>query len=302
MSLLIIGSAAIDSIQSPEGSRERVIGGSGVHAAFAASFFAPVQLVGVVGDDWPDANTDLLRRKGIDTQGLEFRKGAKTLSWSGKYFDNMDDRETLDIQLNVMGEEYKPIVPEDYRETEFVFLANGSPISHLDLLSKMKKRPRLVVADTMNFYIENTHDSLMELLGKIDGLILNDSEVKLLTGMRNYIAAARKILTFGPKFVIVKKGENGAMFLSADAIRLIPAYPTEKVVDPTGAGDSFAGALMGALAADGRADAESIMKALARATIIASYNVEGFSLERLETLTREEIANRLDAFRQIITF
>ena len=302
MSLLIIGSAAIDSIQSPEGSRERVIGGSGVHAAFAASFFAPVQLVGVVGDDWPEANTDLLRRKGIDTQGLEFRKGAKTLSWSGKYFDNMDDRETLDIQLNVMGEEYKPIVPEDYRETEFVFLANGSPISHLDLLSKMKKRPRLVVADTMNFYIENTHDSLMELLGKIDGLILNDSEVKLLTGMRNYIAAARKILTFGPKFVIVKKGENGAMFLSADAIRLIPAYPTEKVVDPTGAGDSFAGALMGALAADGRADAESIMKALARATIIASYNVEGFSLERLETLTREEIANRLDAFRQIITF
>lgn len=301
MSLLIIGSAAVDSIQTPMGSRERVIGGSGVHAAYAASFFSPVWLVSVVGDDWPESNTELLQDKGIDTRGLEFRKGAKTLSWSGKYFENMDDRETLDIQLNVMGEEYKPIVPEEYRDAEFVFLANGSPISHLDLLSKMN-HPELVVADTMDFYIRNTPEALMELLRKIDGLILNDSEVKLLTGEKNYIAAAQKVLTFGPKFVIVKKGENGAMFLSSNEIRLIPAFPTQKVVDPTGAGDSFAGALLGALAVDGKSDAKSIMTAMAKATIVASYNVEGFSLERLRNLTPDEIRQRLDAFRKIITF
>ncbi len=302
MSLLVTGSAAFDSIQTPGGERAKVIGGSGVYAAYAASFFTPVRLVSVVGEDWPDSYTETLRKREIDLQGLEIRRGAKTLSWTGKYFSNMNERETLDIRLNVMGEEYRPLVPEPYRGSDFVLLANGSPASHLDLLAKMAKKPRLTLADTMDFYIHNTPGPLRELLRQIDGLILNDSEACLLTGEQNAITAARKILGMGPAFVIVKKGENGAFYLSHRAIRLIPAFPTEEVVDPTGAGDSFAGALMGVLAATGKSDPESIIAAMARATVIAGFNVEGFSLERLERLTREEAESRLAAFREMITF
>ncbi len=302
MSLLVIGSAAFDSIQTPSGSREKVIGGSGVYAAFAASFFTPARLVSVVGEDWPDDYTARLQKRNIDLEGLEIRSGAQTLAWTGKYFENLNDRETLDIRLNVMGEEYSPLVPESYRESDFVLLANGSPVSHLDLLAKMTAKPRLTVADTMDFYIQNCPDPLRELLPQIDGLILNDSEARLLTGEKNTITAARRILEMGPTFVIVKKGENGAFYLSRRAIRLIPAYPSEKVVDPTGAGDSFAGALLGALAASGRSDPESIIAAMARATVVAGYTVEGFSLERLETLTEGEIESRLAAFRTMITF
>ena len=302
MSLLVIGSAAFDSIQTPSGSREKVIGGSGVYAAFAASFFTPVRLVSVVGEDWPSAYTERLRKRAIDLEGVEIRPGAKTLSWTGKYFENLNDRETLEIRLNVMGEEYSPLVPESYRDSEFVLLANGSPVSHLGLLAKLARRPRLTIADTMDFYIQNCPDSLRELLRQIDGLILNDSEARLLTGEKNTITAARRILEMGPAFVIVKKGENGAFYLSRQAIRLIPAYPSEAVVDPTGAGDSFAGALMGALAASGRSDSESIIAAMARATVVAGFNVEGFSLERIETLTEGEIESRLNAFRTMMTF
>ncbi|MCR5358300.1 MAG: sugar kinase [Thermoguttaceae bacterium] len=302
MSLLVIGSAAFDSIQTPSGSREKVIGGSGVYAAYAASFFTPVRLVSVVGEDWPSAYTDRLRTRAIDLEGLEVRPGARTLAWSGRYFENLNDRETLDIRLNVMGEEYRPLVPESYRGSEFLLLANGSPVCHLDLLDKMAKKPRLTVADTMDFYIQNQPAPLRKLLPRIDGLILNDSEARLLAGEKNTITAARRILEMGPAFVIVKKGENGAFYLSRQAIRLIPAYPSEEVVDPTGAGDSFAGALMGALAASGRSDPESIIAAMARATVVAGYNVEGFSLERLETLTEKEIESRLAAFRTMITF
>ena len=302
MSLLVIGSAAFDSIQTPSGSRDKVIGGSGVYAALAASFFTPVRLVSVVGEDWPDAFTARLRKRKIDLEGLEVRSGAQTLAWTGRYFENLNDRETLDIRLNVMGEEYSPRVPESYRESDFVLLANGSPVSHLDLLAKLTAKPRLTIADTMDFYIRNCPGPLRELLTRIDGLILNDSEARLLTGEKNMITAARRILEMGPAFVIVKKGENGAFYLSRQAIRLISAYPTEKVVDPTGAGDTFAGALMGALAASGRSDPESIIAALARATVVAGYTVEGFSLERLETLTEGEIESRLAAFRTMITF
>ena len=302
MSLLVIGSAAFDSIQTPSGSRNRVVGGSGVYAAYAASFFTPVRLVSVVGEDWSGTYTELLRKRAIDLEGLEVRSGAQTLSWTGRYFENLNERETLEIRLNVMGEEYRPFVPEPYRDSQFVLLANGSPVSHLDLLSKMTAKPRLTVADTMDFYIQNTPAPLRELLRQIDGLILNDSEARLLTGEKNTITAARRILDMGPAFVIVKKGENGAFYVSKTAIRLISAYPSEKVVDPTGAGDSFAGALMGALAAKGESDPESIIAAMARATIIASFNVEGFSLERLGSLTEDEIESRLSEFRAMITF
>ena len=303
MSLLVIGSAAFDSVQTPSGQqRSKVMGGSGVYAAYAASFFTPVRLVSVVGGDWPDEFTQVLARRQIGLEGLEVRPEGQTFSWTGKYLENMDDRETLDVRLNVMQGAYDPIVPESYRESEFVFLANDPPSSHLALLSKMTRKPRLTVADTMDFYIHHEPDALRELLGQIDGLILNDSEARLLTGCQNTIAAARQILEMGPSFAVVKKGENGAFCLTREGIHLIPAFPSERVADPTGAGDSFAGALMGTLAESGKSDPESIAAAMARATVVASYCIEGFSLEQLERVTRGQIESRLAAFRKMIAF
>lgn len=299
MSLLINGSAAFDSIQTPSDRRERIIGGSGVHAAYAGSFFAPVCLVAVVGDDWPESNTRLLREKKIDTEGLEIRSGAKTLYWSGKYFENMDDRETLDIQPNVMGAEYVPIVPDDYKKIKTVFLANTSPSTHLALLRQMEA-PSLVIADTMDFYINGERDALDELLTKIDGLVLNESEIRLLTGERDLLKAARKGLDLGPQFLIVKKGENGAMFLSRTALFLIPAYPSERVVDPTGAGDSFAGALAAYLSREGEINDRVMKNALLYATVTASFQVEGFSLERLREIDGDAIERRADTFRAMV--
>ena len=301
-SLLIIGSVAFDSIETPSDRREKVIGGSGVHAAYAASFCTPVRLVGVAGGDWPESNTELLQKKGIDTLGLEIRPEEKTLYWSGRYFDNMNDRETLDIQLNVAGNAYTPVVPEEWRDTEYVFLANGAPSIGLALLRQMR-RTSLVIADTMDFYIHNTPDDLRELLTLIDGLVLNDSEVRLLTGESNLITAAKKTLELGPQFVIVKKGEHGAMAVGRGGeTMLIPAYPTERVIDPTGAGDSFAGALMGYLTESQSIEPDGMKKALAFATVAASYNVEGFSLERYQEITREDMDRRYEEFRRMVIF
>lgn len=301
MSLLILGSAAFDSIQTPSDRRERIIGGSAVHAAYAGSFFAPVNLVAVVGDDWPESNTRLLQDKGINTEGLEVRPGAKTLYWSGRYFDNMDDRETLDIQPNVMGSEYVPILPDDYKKTKTVFLANGAPASHLALLEQMDS-PSLVVADTMDFYINGQREALDELLTKIDALVVNESEIRLLTGERNLLKAAQKGLNLGPQFLVVKKGENGAMFLSRTALFLLPAYPTTNVIDPTGAGDSFAGALTAYLSEADELNEKTMKNALLYATVTASFNVEGFSLERYQTLSRSDLERRADAFRAMVGF
>lgn len=302
MSLVIIGSAAFDSIETPKGRREKVLGGSGVYASVAASLTGEeVQLVGVVGGDWPESNTRLLESRGIDTRGLEIRPDAETLYWSGRYFENMNDRETLEIKLGVMGTEYDPIVPEEYRKSKFVFLANGSPQCHLALLRQME-RTSLIIADTMDFYINNCRQALLELLTKIDGLILNDSESRLLTGEANPLTAARKIQQMGPQFVIIKKGEHGAIMVTPEGTFLQPAYPLENVVDPTGAGDSFAGAFVARLASAEKTGLETIKEALAWATVTASFNVEGFSLERLLEITRDDIEQRRDRFREMIVF
>ncbi len=302
MSLLVLGSAAYDSIETPFDKRERVLGGSGVYAAVAASFFTEVKLLGVVGDDWRDSDSAILREKNIDLNGLEVRKGAKTLYWSGRYFDNMNERETRDIQLNVMGEAWEPLVPESYRDAQYVFLANGGPWSHLDLLSKLNQRPKLVIADTMDFYINNTKPDLLKLMKQIDGMILNDGEVKLLTGESNCITAGKAVLKMGPKFVIVKKGEHGALYINENDMAIVPAYPLEHLTDPTGAGDSFAGALMGCLA---RMDLEGkidMKKALANAAVTAAFCVEGFSLERLCDISFDQIQKRFDALQKMAVF
>ncbi|MDR1382382.1 MAG: PfkB family carbohydrate kinase [Planctomycetaceae bacterium] len=301
LTLTVVGSVAIDNVQTPLAKRENILGGSATFASYAASFFVPVQLVGVVGEDWLPEHTKLFQEHGIDTEGLEIEKNGKTFRWSGKYLDNMNDRETLDTQLNVLGN-FKPKLPESYRQTKYLFLGNGAPSTGLEALNQIKGAD-LVVADTMDLWINVARNDLDQLLQRIDGLVLNDSEAKQLTGEINTLSAGRKILENGLKFVVVKKGEHGAFFLSRDEIYVVPAFPTEDVVDPTGAGDSFAGAMFAYIVAqNGKLDETTIKNALVYGTLIASFCVEGFSLERLQKINSAEIKNRLSQFRKITSF
>lgn len=300
MSLLTIGSAAYDTLETPFGKRDRALGGSGVYAAVAASLFTDVRLIGVVGGDWNPEYTELLRARKIDLEGLEVRPNEKTTFWSGKYFDDMNQRETLCFEGNVMSGEYVPLVPESYKDAPFVFLGNGSPTTDVALLDALNARPKLVVADTMNYYIDGMREQLLALLKRVDILILNDGEAALLTGERSAVVAGKKILELGPKYVVVKKGEHGAIFFGRDEFYLIPAYPTDRVVDPTGAGDMFGGAFVGSLAEAGDLSPESVKKALLYATVVASFNVEGFGLERFETATRAEIDERVAQFKNAL--
>lgn len=300
MSLLVVGSVAYDTIETPTERRADVLGGSALHFSYAASFFSPVQVVAVVGADWKREHTALLESRGVDMTGLEVQPGGKTFRWTGRYHENMDDRDTLETQLNVLGD-FEPKLPEAAQRAQFVFLANGSTKTQLRVLEQVQGAD-LVVADTMNLWIDIEREPLLELLKKVDGLLLNDSEAKQLTGEINTIAAARKVLELGPRFVIIKKGENGAMFVSQYDIYLIPAFPTENVVEPTGAGDTFAGGMMGYIASQGRTDGETIKQAIAYGTIAASFQVEGFGAEKLERISREDIDDRLTKFRNMISF
>jgi len=300
MSLLVVGSVAFDSIQTPQAVRERVIGGSAVYFSYAASFFTPVQLVGVVGEDWPANETEMLSKRNIDTSGLHVVKGGKTFFWKGKYLQNMNDRETLEVQLNVFGD-FKPQLPDPFKQADYVFLANGAPQVQLSTLDQVAS-PKLVVADTMDLWIRETHHDLMNLLKRVDGLVLNDSEAKLLTGDENLVAAGHKVRELGPKFVIVKKGEHGAMFFAEHETYVLPAFPTERVVDPTGAGDSFAGGMMGYLASQRSTDPKTIKEALAYGILVASYNVEDFSLERMQQIDRSDLDLRMEKYRKMLSF
>ncbi|MDA7950433.1 MAG: PfkB family carbohydrate kinase [Pirellulaceae bacterium] len=298
MSLLVVGSVAFDSVQTPTATRENVIGGSAVYFSYAASYFNPVRLVGVVGEDWPEEHTSMLQQRQVDMAGLQIVPGSETFRWSGKYLPNMNDRETLEVHLNVFGD-FDPIVPEDFKNSPYVFLANGSPVVQMKVLEQVDN-PQLVVADTMDLWIREFHDELLELLEKVDGLVLNDSEAKLFTGEENLIKAGHKILSMGPRFVIVKKGEHGAMFFSEEQTYVLPAYPTSEVVDPTGAGDSFAGGMMGYLAEKEAHDIESLREALAYGTLVASYNVEDFSLDRMQQIERKELDERFATYKKML--
>jgi len=300
MPLLVVGSVALDSVETPTQRRENVLGGSAVHFAYAASFFTTVHLVGVVGEDWPPEHTALLAARNIDTTGLAVIPGGKTFRWRGKYQPNMNDRETLEVHLNVF-ERFDPQLPEEYRRSKFVFLANGSPTVQLKVLDQVTG-PSLVVADTMDLWIEIQRDDLALLLRRIDGLVLNDAEAKLLTGDENLVPAGHKVRELGPKFVIIKKGEHGAMFFGEHETYVMPAYPTPQVIDPTGAGDSFAGGMMGYLAAQNAFDPKTLKQALAYGSIVASFNVEDFSLDRLKGITRAEVDSRLAEYRQMLSF
>ncbi|MFP6694365.1 MAG: PfkB family carbohydrate kinase [Pirellulales bacterium] len=300
MPLLVVGSVALDSIETPDDSRENVLGGSAVHFSYAASFFSPVKLVGVVGEDWPAEHTDLLNGRGIDTSGLQVVAGGRTFRWSGRYEPNMNDRETLEVHLNVF-ETFEPVLPEPYKRSEFLFLANGSPIVQMKVLDQVTG-PRLAVADTMDLWINIQRDELLKLFQRIDGLVINDAEAKLLTGENNLVAAGRQVREMGPKFVIIKKGEHGAMFFSQYETYVMPAYPTSTVTDPTGAGDSFGGGLLGYLAEQGNFEPQTLKKAMAYGVVTASFNVEDFSLDRMRQITRDDIDQRLDEYRKMLTF
>ncbi len=300
MPLVVVGSVAIDNIETPNDRRDNCLGGSATHFSYAASFFTTVRLVGVVGDDWPAEHTELLISRGIDTSGLSVVEGGKTFTWTGRYEPNMNDRETLEVELNVFGD-FDPVLPDDYRKAKFVFLANGLPSVQLKVLEQVPGR-RLVVADTMDLWIQTQRDDLEELMRQLDGLVLNDSEAKLITNTENLVDAGHQVRAMGPKFVIIKKGEHGAMFFSEHETYVLPAYPTSTVIDPTGAGDSFAGGMMGYLAEQDNFEPKTLKRSMAYGILTASFNVEGFGLERMQQITRDDIEKRLGEYEQMLSF
>jgi sugar/nucleoside kinase (ribokinase family) len=300
MSLLVVGSIAFDSIETPFGTVHDALGGSASFFSYAASFFTPPRLVGVVGEDFPDEHLRLFRSRQMDTSGLTIQQGGKTFRWTGRYHQDMNQRDTVEVHLNVFGT-FDPVLPPAFRDSTHVFLANGSPVVQAKVLEQVKK-PELVLADTMDLWISTQHDELLALLPRVDGLLLNDSEAKLLTGEENLVKAGHAVRKLGPKFVILKKGEHGAMLFSEDGIFVVPAYPTSEVVDPTGAGDSFAGGLMGSLYTDATPPPGKLRRAMAYGTIIASLTVEGFGLDRLKQVSRDEIERRVDIYRDMLSF
>jgi sugar/nucleoside kinase (ribokinase family) len=297
MSLLVVGSIAFDSIKTPASEVQGVLGGSAVYFSLAARFLAPVRLVGVVGHDFPAEHLEMLSSQGIDTEGIEVADG-RTFRWSGEYFDGMNRRETLSVELNVFAD-FRPKVPDRFRDSRFVFLANGSPVTQMSVLEQVRN-PRFVMADTMDLWIRTARADLEKLLGRIDGLVINDDEALLLTDERNMVRAGRAILRMGPRLVVVKKGEHGAVLFTGDAVVPLPAYPLEVVRDPTGAGDSFAGGLMGCLARSGDISPARVKAALAAGTVIASFTVEDFGVSRLLAATPEEVEARLREYRSLI--
>ncbi|MDX1683287.1 MAG: PfkB family carbohydrate kinase [Phycisphaeraceae bacterium] len=298
MSLIVTGSIGIDTIEAPTGHADNVLGGSAIYFAAAASFFDEVRLVGAVGDDFPDAFMDTFHDFKVDLDGLEKREGSKTFRWTGKYKPTMNDRETLSVELNVLGEELPP-VPDHYRDSRYVFLANTHPAGQMALLEQFPDH-QLAVADTMDLWIETERKALTDLLGRIDGLVLNDSEALLLTDEENIVRAADRIAEMGPTFVVVKKGEHGALLRHQDGYAVFGAYPARNVIDPTGAGDSFAGGMMGYLSATGGdSSLENLRKAIGWGTVVASFNLESFSLERLRSLDRQQLEDRFEDFAEM---
>ncbi len=299
MSILVVGSLALDSVKTPFGKVTDALGGSATYFSLAASIFTKVQLVGVVGMDFPDEYTLFLKKKGIDLEGLQQIEG-KTFRWKGEYHDDLNEAITLDTQLNVF-EMFSPKIPLQYQDTEFIFLANIDPEIQLNVLKQLKS-PKLVVADTMNFWIEQKKDALLKVLTQIDIIILNDAEARQLTSESNLINAAKKILSLGPKRVIIKKGEHGSLMISTSGIFSAPAYPLESIFDPTGAGDTFAGGFMGYLASHENLKEQEIKKAIIYGTTVASFTVEDFSINRLTNLTKNKIKKRYLEIKGITRF
>jgi sugar/nucleoside kinase (ribokinase family) len=304
MSLLVTGTIGIDTLHAPTGEASGVLGGSCAYFAAAASQLTSVRLVGAVGGDWPEAHERQLRAfRNICLDGLERRANSQTFAWGGRYFDNMNRRETLFTRLGVL-EEAPPKVPAKYLDSKTMFLANSHPLVQLDLLRQLKNQP-FVVCDTMDLWINIARPELMQLLAEVDGVIMNDEEAMQLTECRNVVTAGRRILESGPRsFVVVKKGEHGAILIHRDGVASVPAFPADlaQVVDPTGAGDTFAGGFMAHVARAGRTDFDTLRHAMAWGTVLASFTIEAFGLERLARLDAGQVNDRFRAFRAMTAF
>ena len=299
MSVLIVGTTALDSIKTPKAENPRLLGGSASHAAMAASFFAPVNLVGIVGDDFPERYVELYRRHGINLDGLQ-RVAGKTFHWAGEYEVNMNNRRTLTTELGVI-EGFTPRIPQAYERTPFVLLANIAPALQLHVLDQMR-RPKFVIADTMDLWLNIALADLKKVLKRVDLLVLNDSEARQLTDLDNLVVAAKKIHQLGPKYVIIKKGEHGAILSSPTGMFLSPAFPLRKVVDPTGAGDSFVGGLIGHLASTRGSVAANLRRAMIYGSVVASFCCEGFGLTRTTKIKRAAIEQRVRELERLARF
>ncbi len=299
MGILVVGSVALDTVSTPSGHAEEVLGGSATYFSVAASYFTDVSVVGVVGEDFPEEHVAFLQRKGIDTSGLQRQEG-RTFRWSGEYSGDMNSATTLETQLNVFAD-FAPIIREEHRRTEMLFLGNIDPDLQRLVLEQME-RPRLVACDTMNYWITRTPKSLRRTLSMVDLVIVNDSEVRDLAGERNLFKAARIILSWGPQTLVIKRGEYGALMITSKTVFAIPAYPLLEVVDPTGAGDSFAGGLMGYLSAREILDEATLRQSLVFGSVMASFDVTDFGPRRLGDLTFTEIEHRYREFRKMTEF
>jgi sugar/nucleoside kinase (ribokinase family) len=299
MSLLVVGSVALDSVETPFGLKEDVLGGSASYFSTAASFFTPVQMVAVVGEDFPQAHLNFLRARGVDIDGVSHEKG-RTFRWKGRYGYQLNEAETLDTQLNVF-QSFSPRLPEKYRDAQYVFLGNIHPELQSQVVDQVKA-PKLVAADTMNFWINGSRPALLKTLKRVNLLFVNDAEARQLTGEHNIVRAARAILGMGPQRVVVKRGEYGALLFEQEHIFACPAMPLADVFDPTGAGDTFAGGFMGTLAMASQLDSETLRRAMVMGSVMASFTVEKFSLERLREVTRSEIRTRFSDFKRLTHF
>ncbi len=300
MSLVIVGSVAFDTIETPSDRRERIVGGSGTYCSLAASFFTQPKLVAAVGEDFPEEMMEFFNQRRIDTRGVEVKQG-KSFFWEARYGDDPNQRTTLKTEPNVF-EEFRPQLPSNFRKSEIVFLANIDPDLQDDILSQVEK-PQLVAMDTINFWINQKPASLLRVLEKVDLYFVNDEEIRLLTEEKNLIKAGKKILERGPSLVVIKKGEHGALVMGKDLVFGVLAHPCEEVIDPTGAGDSFAGGFLGYLDRIGRINDENeIRKAAVYGSVMASFVIEDFGIDRLKTLTEEEIESRFERFRKLVTF
>lgn len=302
MSLLAIGTVAFDAIETPFGKTDKIVGGAATFITLSASFFHKnLNLVAVVGDDFPSDAIEMLQKKGINTDGLQIKQGEKTFFWSGKYHIDMNSRDTLDTQLNVLAT-FDPVIPESYQDCEFLMLGNLQPSIQLKVIERLKNRPKLVVLDTMNFWMDTALDELKQVLKKIDVLTINDEEARQLTGEYSLVKASQKILEMGPKYLIIKKGEHGALLFDKKQAFFAPALPLEEVFDPTGAGDTFAGGFIGYLAETRDISFDNMKRAVIFGSAMASFCVEKFGTQRLTELTQLEVDERVQDFIDLVQF
>lgn len=302
MSLLVVGTVAFDAIETPFGKTDKIIGGAATYIALASSYFHKnISIVSVVGDDFPQEFLDKLKSQGVDITGLQIKKGEKSFFWSGRYHNDMNSRDTLDTQLNVLAD-FDPIVPENSKQVDFLMLGNLMPNVQQKVLSQLTKRPKLIVLDTMNFWMDIAMPELLETLKNIDVLTINDSEARQLSGEYSLVKAAQKILAMGPSVLVIKKGEHGALLFNKDEVFFAPALPLEEVFDPTGAGDSFAGGFIGYLAKTGDISFENMKRAIIFGSAMASFTVEKFGTERLIGLSQQDVDSRVQEFVDLVQF